>query len=91
MEIGFFGEILQSNGGDRCDQTDKNVDTRNQNETGRWRFEEIIDRIHQRNDGETVEEEDQDQTQKVHSGNVRFNAKAEKNENAKSDRHAVIG
>ena len=57
LKIGFVRKTLQSNRGDRRDQTDKNVDARDQNETGRGRFEEIIDRIHQRDDGETVEEQ----------------------------------
>ena len=55
LQINVIVEVLQGHRRNRGDQSNKYVDTRDEDEAGRWGFEQVIDRIHQRDHGKTVQ------------------------------------
>ena len=54
FQIRFIVEALQGDRRDRGDQANEYVDTRDEDETSGWRFEQIANRIHQRYHGKAV-------------------------------------
>lgn len=60
LQVGLVFERFQGDRRNGRHQADEDVDARDEHEARRRRFKQITDRIHQRNDGESVEKQQQE-------------------------------
>ena len=85
FQIRVVVERFQRVRGDGRDQPDEDVHTRHQHEARRWSLKEVVDRIHQWNDGEAVEKQQEEQTEEIDSVDIGFDVESEENDHATAD------